>query len=144
MNRSETPLPLKRLAGWAFVLNTMWEFGQCVFLFDMWDWPFWKATLYMWAAVAGDVLIVLGVVWMARRLAPRVVPPDARGWGALLFVGACAALVLEWAALALDLWSYSALMPTVQVAGHAVGLSPLVQITTLPAFSAWLAGRASR
>jgi hypothetical protein len=133
---------LARTAAWGFALNAVWEFTQCVFLFDMWDWPFWKATLYMWAATLGDVGIVLGVVWMAGHLAARVVPPDARGWMALLVIGFVASVALEWAAQALGLWGYGPAMPTLDVAGHRVGLSPVVQVTLLPALSAWLAGRA--
>jgi hypothetical protein len=52
-----------------------------------------------------------------------------------------ASVGLEWAAQALDLWGYSDLMPTLTVLGHTVGLSPVVQVTTLPALSAWLATR---
>lgn len=50
-----------------------------------------------------------------------------------------ASVGLEWGALALDLWGYSDLMPTIEVLGHTVGLLPVVQVTTLPAFATWLA-----
>ena len=53
----------------------------------------------------------------------------------LLFFG------LEWAAQALDLWGYSELMPTVEVLGRTVGLSPIVQVMLLPALSVYLASR---
>ena len=35
--------------------------GQCLFLHDMWSWGVWRATVWMWAAIIGDVGIVLGV-----------------------------------------------------------------------------------
>jgi hypothetical protein len=143
MLRGYDALPLKRIALWGFGLNTAWEFGQCTLLYDMWDWGFWRATVWMWGAIFGDVVIVLGVVLGATLLAgaDRLRPPDAAGWAALLGVGFVAAVGLEWAAQALELWGYSDLMPTITVLGHTVGLSPVVQVTTLPALACWLAGR---
>lgn len=141
---SSKAVPWRRVALWGFGLNALWEFGQCTVLYDMWDWGFWRATAWMWGAIVGDVLIVLGVVWASRPLAPRVAPPDGRGWAALLAVGFVTSVGLEWAAQVLDLWGYSPLMPTLTVLGHTVGLSPIVQVTTLPAVSAWAAGRQSR
>ena len=143
MLRGYPSLPLKRIALWGFLLNTLWEFGQCTVLYDMWDWGFWRATLWMWGAIAGDVLIVLGVALGAVLLvgARRVSPPGRAGWAALLGVGFAASVGLEWAAQALDLWGYSELMPTLTVLGHTVGLSPVVQVTALPALSVWLATR---
>lgn len=139
MLRGYTSLPLKRIARWGFLLNMAWEFGQCTLLYDMWDWGFWRATAWMWGAIFGDVVIVLGVVLGAVLLvgARRLRPPDGAGWIALLGVGFVAAVGLEWAAQALDLWGYSELMPTVRVAGHTVGLSPVVQVTALPALALW-------
>lgn len=136
-------LPLMRIALWGFVLNVLWEFGQGVFLYDMWGWGFWRATAWMWGAIFGDVLIVLGVAWIAALLvgSRRLTPPDAPGWTALLGVGLVAALGLEWAARALGLWSYSDLMPTLTVLEHTVGLSPVVQVTVLPALSVRFATR---
>jgi hypothetical protein len=141
MLRGYPSLPLKRIALWGFVLNMVWEFGQCTLLYDMWDWGFWRATLWMWGAILGDVGIVLGVVLGAVLLvgARRVAPPDGAGWAALLGVGFVASVGLEWAAQALGLWGYSAFMPTLTVIGHSVGLSPIVQVTLLPALSARLA-----
>lgn len=143
MLRGYSSLPLKRVALWGFGLNAFWEFAQCTVLYDMWDWGFWRATTWMWGAILGDVLIVLGAVLGAVLLvgARRVAPPDALGWAALLGVGFVMAVGLEWAAQALSLWSYSDLMPTLTVLGHTVGLSPVVQVTALPALSAWLATR---
>lgn len=139
----QSAFPWKRVAVWGLVLNMLWEFGQCVFLYDMWDWGFWRGTLWMWGAIFGDVLIVLGVVFLAGRLAGhrRLMPLDARGWTALLAVGFVASVVLEWLARVLDLWDYSDLMPTLTLLGHTVGLAPMVQITLLPALSVYLATR---
>ena len=115
----------RHIALWAFALNAAWEFGQCLWLYDMWSWGFWRATAWMWGAICGDILIVLGVAALAGRAVGRahLTPPDARGWTALLLAGFVAAVFLEWAAQAFSLWGYSVLMPTIT----AGGLSPVVQ-----------------
>lgn len=143
-------LPWRRIALWGFLLNMLWEFGQCTVLYDMWSWGFWRATVWMWGAILGDVLIVLGVAALARwavgarPLAPRGARSlDVRGWTALLVVGFVASVFLEWAAQVLGLWGYSDLMPVIDVFGHTVGLSPVVQVTALPALSVYLAARSS-
>ena len=145
MLRGYASLPLKRIAVWGFLLNMLWEFGQCTVLYDMWSWGFWRATAWMWGAIVGDVVITLGVALGAALLvgARRLDPPDRRGWAALLGVGFVASVGLEWGAQALDLWGYSDLMPTLTVLGHTVGLSPVVQVTVLPAMAVWLATRPS-
>lgn len=136
-------LPWKRIALWGFALNTIWEFGQCFFLYDMWDWGFWRATAWMWGAIFGDVGIVLGVAFLSAWTVggSHLGPPDARGWAGLLGIGFAASVALEWLARVLDLWGYSPLMPTLTVLGHTVGLSPVVEITLLPALSVYLATR---
>ena len=109
----------------------------------MWDWGFWRATVWMWGAIAGDVVITLGVALGAALAvgARRLDPPRSVGWAALLGVGFVASVGLEWGAQALDLWGYTALMPTLTVLGHTVGLSPIVQVTILPALAVWGATR---
>ena len=136
-------LPWRRIAGWGFLLNAAWEFAQCVFLYDMWDWGFWRATLWMWGAIAGDVVIVVGVVFTSALLFDgwRRTPPHIPGWLGLLLVGLVAGVGLEWLAQVLGLWGYTSLMPTVTVAGHAVGLSPVLQVALLPVLSLYLAAR---
>ncbi len=138
-------LPLKRVALWGLFLNAVWEFVQCVFLYDMWDEAFLRASAWMWGAIVGDVLIVLGVTVLAALLvgAHRLRPPDAAGWAALVGVGLVAAVGLEWAAQALNLWGYTDLMPTLRVLGREVGLSPIVQVTMLPALCVRLAARST-
>lgn len=136
-------LPLRRIALWAFVLNALWEFGQCTLLYNMWDWGFWRGSLWMWGAIAGDVVIVLAIVAIGVMLAgiDHLNPPDGGGWLALISTSFVASILLEWLALYLELWDYSALMPTLDVFDFSVGLSPIMQITLLPSLSIWLAFR---
>jgi hypothetical protein len=133
--------PLGRIALWGFLLNIIWEFVQCVVFYDMWRRGFWRATAWMWGAILGDVVIVLGVTMLACFAvgARHVSPPDRIGLTAMLGFGFAASIVLEWAAKILHLWAYSDLMPVVEIAGYEVGLSPIAQVTFLPAASVYLA-----
>ena len=63
----------------------------------------------------------------------------SRGTIATIAFGFVAGILLEWFARVLNLWSYSALMPTITVAGETVGLAPIIQVTILPAASLRLA-----
>ncbi len=138
-----TQLPLKRIALWGFLLNAVWEFAQCVFLYDMWQWGIWRGTIWMWGAIVGDVVIVLCIVGIASFLAgvAHVNPPDTRGWIALITTSIVASVMLEWAALYLELWTYVDTMPTVGVLGFKIGLSPIFQISLLPSLSMFFAYR---
>lgn len=128
---------------WAFVLHTLWEFGQCVHLYDMWDWPFWEATLWMWVAIFGDILIVL-ILWKAACSLISSATfdfPGLKGYTVLIGISFLASIFLEWAAIYLNLWDYTAEMPSLNIFNHEVGLSPILQITFLPALSIYLAER---
>lgn len=128
---------------WAFILNTLWEFGQCVYFYDMWSWPFLESTIWMWAAIFGDVMIVLGL-WKGACFLNglgQFHKPSRTGYLVLLLLSFGASIVLEWIAIYFNLWSYDASMPVVEVLNHPIGLLPVLQITTLPALSVWLANR---
>lgn len=133
----------KQIILWAFILHTGWEFGQCLFLYNMWDWPFLKATIWMWGAVLGDILIVIGLWKITASVVPSVnySRPDVKGFSFLIILSFAASILLEWMAIVLNLWKYSDVMPVITVFGYEVGLSPVVQITLLPAASIYLADR---
>ena len=82
---------------WAFLLHTLWEFTQCLFLYDMWDWPFWKATIWMWAAIFGDILIVLGLWKLALALIPsrQFKPVNFKDYALLIGVSFPISIFLE-------------------------------------------------
>ena len=134
-----------RFALWSTALHGAWEYAQCPPFYDMTGMPRRQHDALMLAATAGDVAINLGVGAVAEQLVGRepVRRSTPTGTAALLSVGFAAAVGLEWAAQRLDLWSYTDRMPTVRVAGHDVGLLPIVQVTVLPALSAWMARRAN-
>ncbi len=135
-----------RIVLWAFFLQTVWEFTQCVFLYDMWGWSFWKATIWMWAAIFGDILIVLGLWKGTTLLVPyvRFESPGYKGYLTLLMLSFLASIFLEWVAVYFGLWQYTPVMPVVTLFNHVVGLSPILQITFLPAFSVYLATKTKR
>jgi hypothetical protein len=135
-----------RAALYGLALNGLWEYALCPFLYIMPTTGFWQSTLLMLAAIFGDVVITLGVCFLSYLLAGRrhLIPPDRYGWLALLGTGLVAGVVLEWAASALGYWSYTSLMPTLNVLGTCVGLVPIAQITLLPALSLRLAIRPER
>ena len=126
---------------WAFLLNTLWEFTQCVFLYDMWSWPFWKGTIWMWAAVFGDILIVL-TLWKGITKTFNSIHffrGHFRDYCVLVLISFFAAIFLEWIALYWELWSYNESMPSINILGQKVGISPILQITILPALSLFFA-----
>ncbi|WP_340106812.1 hypothetical protein [Rhodohalobacter sp. 8-1] len=128
---------------WAFLLHTLWEFIQCLFLYEMWDWPFWEATLWMWAAIFGDILIVLGL-WKTVTVfasAVHIKVSTFKEYALLLGISFLASFFLEWIAKVLNLWQYSSNMPVIEILNYPVGLSPVLQITFLPALSVYLAGK---
>jgi len=134
----------RRLALWSAALHGAWEYAQCPPFYDMSDTGPVEHHALMASSVAGDVLINLGVTAAAERVAGRdaVRQLTPRGTAALLGVGLVAAVGLEWGAQRLGLWRYTDRMPTARVAGHDVGLLPVVQVTALPALAAWASRRA--
>ena len=134
----------RRLALWSAALHGVWEYVQCPPFYDMSDTGRVEHHALMVSSVAGDVLINLGVTAAAERVAGRgaVRQLTPRGTSALLGVGLVAAVGLEWGAQRLGLWRYTERMPTVRIAGHDVGLLPVVQVTSLPALAVLGARRA--
>lgn len=141
-----TVLPLLRIAFWALVLNAFWELIQCALFFDMWNWGFWTITLWMAAATAIDLGLVLAVVLAASWSVDgaSILELSLSGAVALVIAGGLTGFSVEWAAGALHLWTYGNNMPSVSVIGVTVGLTPVLQISVLPLICVVLATRCSR
>lgn len=94
----------------------------------------------MWAAIIGDVFIVLGL-W---KITEFIFSPvnfkklKLKDYLYLIFISFIASIVLEWTAKFLELWTYSDLMPVLIIFDYEVGLSPIIQITFLPALSVYI------
>ncbi|MFB6273602.1 MAG: hypothetical protein ABEL51_11980 [Salinibacter sp.] len=132
-----------RVALWAVGLHGVWEYAQVVPLYRCWArWTRWQRIWVLPAATLGDaVATVLLTAVTAAILGPgHVRPLSAVGSALLLGLGLGAGLVFETVARRLDLWRYKDVMPTIRVAGHHVGLAPVLQMTLLPTLSVWIAG----
>ena len=131
---------------WAFILHTVWEIAQCLFLYDMWDWPFWKATIWMLAAIFGDILIVIGLWKMTSAFMrdKHIQPTILKEYTLLVGLSFPVSIFLEWMAKVLNLWQYSSNMAVIELFNYQVGLSPVLQITFLPALSIYLAEKSTR
>lgn len=132
-----------RVALWAVLLHGVWEYAQVIPLYRCWGrWTTWQRIWILPAATLGDaVATVLLTDATAALLDPVHVQPLSTGGGALLLgLGLGAGLVFETVARTLDLWRYKETMPTLRVAGHEIGLVPVLQMTLLPALAVWIAG----
>jgi hypothetical protein len=131
----------------AFGLNWLWEMAQMSAYVEMAGRPWGEMLLTCTAAAFGDALITLAVY-----AGGVFVTQDSRwalngGWKVYLsaaLAGALCAVVIEWAALYAEHWSYSGGMPEVL----GVGVLPLMQLTLLvPAafrVALWWYGRGER
>jgi hypothetical protein len=105
----------------------------------MWGWPFLKATVWMWAATIGDVFIVLALYGINRQFFSDVGLTEftVKHYAFFVTISFLASVVLEWGAKFLELWDYSELMPVLSIFNYEIGLSPILQITFLPALSVY-------
>lgn len=94
-------------------------------------------------AIFGDILIVLGLWKITTLLVPSAhfYHPNIAGFVILLVISFLTAIFLEWLALELELWEYDSSMPVITVGNREVGISPILQITILPALSIFAADR---
>jgi hypothetical protein len=133
---------------WLGGLNLVWEMAQLP-LYTLWNEASAGTIAFSVAHCAiGDIaigaaaLIIVLILareralaqWRWRRIAV---------WTAL--AGAAYTVFSEWSNTAiLGSWAYSGLMPTLNVAGIDIGLSPLLQWLVLPPLVLYLAGRSWR
>jgi len=133
---------------WLGGLNLAWEMAQLP-LYTLWSEASAGTIAFAVAhCTAGDIAIgaaalvmvlVLGreralAQWRWRRIAV---------WTAL--AGAAYTVFSEWSNTAiLGSWAYSELMPTLEVAGIEIGLSPLLQWLVLPPLALYLGGKSWR
>lgn len=71
----------------------------------------------MWAAIFGDILIVLGL-WKGITLlilSVKFKSPGRKGYLTLILLSFVASFFLEWAVIFLDLWQYTSVMPAVAI-----------------------------
>jgi len=133
---------------WLGGLNLVWETTQLP-LYTLWSEASAGTIAFSVAhCTAGDIAIgaaallivlILGreravAQWRWRRIAV---------WTAL--AGTAYTVFSEWSNTAiLGSWAYSELMPTLNVAGIDIGLSPLLQWLVLPPLALYLGGKSRR
>ena len=124
------------------LLNLLWE------LFQLPLYTIWREASpgYIAFAVAhctaGDSLIglaSLGIALIASRAGPFVEWEWAKIAVTTTIVGASYTILSEWLNTSVrQAWQYSELMPTLEVGGLTIGLSPLAQWLVLPAIAVYL------
>lgn len=127
-------------------LNLVWETAQLP-LYTIWTEGTRAEIAYAVVhCTLGDILIGLAVLALSLTLVQARAPADWR-WSriALLLVllGSGYTVFSEWANTALASWTYSALMPTLSLAGTEIGMSPLAQWFVVPPLALWLARKTS-
>lgn len=120
-------------------LHGAWEVAQCRLFYDMRGVPPTPAALFMIGATGADVVLTLALVALAFLLARRrSVGVTPHVLGALVVLGAGAAILIETLALTLGWWRYSSTMPIIPV-GRDIGLLPVLQMALLPSVAFLLA-----
>lgn len=101
----------------------------------------WKKVLWPILAIIGDGIVVVAItiatIWISGP--DQLLPLQSAGGLVLVVLGLVVGLVLEWAAIALNLWTYKPAMQTISIGRVRFGISPILQMTLLPLLSVWLA-----
>ena len=122
----------------AFLLNWPWEMLQMPAYVETAGRSWRETALSCAVASLGDAMITLLVYAAAALIAGRFRRPLKGGWGVYLLaasLGAMCALMIEWAALYTNRWSYTGRMPK----AFGVGLWPVLQLTLLVPAAMWAA-----
>ena len=144
-DRAALALIGRRYLPWLAALSLGWEIVQLP-LYTIWDHP--NAGYIAYAVLHctfGDVLIGLASL-LAALLATRAGTIEQWNHAAvtcvLIGVGVSYTAYSEWANTVLRAsWTYSVLMPKLELAGVVIGLSPLAQWLVLPPLALYLAQR---
>ena len=134
----------RRYLPWLVTLNLAWEAAQLP-LYKLWTEgspgfiAFSVVHCTLGDAIIGTVALVLALV--ATRAPALAHWRWVRIAAATVIAGVTYTVISEWTNLALDNWTYSALMPVLPVLTVEIGLSPLAQWLLLPPLALWLATR---
>lgn len=131
-----------RYLPWMLVLNLAWE-AVHVRLYSLWQ---EAEAAYIAFSVAhctlGDALIGIAALVVALTLtrAPSIAHwPWARVAAITSLAGVAYTIFSEWMNITLlRSWSYAETMPTLEVAGFEIGLTPLAQWLILPPIALYL------
>lgn len=129
-------------------LNLLWEIAQLPLYAIWWDAPIGEIAFAVAHCTAGDVVIGVAAL-IAALIVTRSGPLEGWRWLRLGFIATTAGLAYtgfsEWSNTAVkNSWQYSALMPTIDLDGIRIGLSPVAQWLLLPPLALYLARRGQR
>ncbi|MEO6268916.1 MAG: hypothetical protein ABIP08_01280 [Lautropia sp.] len=138
-------LALRRYLVVILLGNLLWEFAQMP-LYTIWSIGTWHEIFF--AAVhctAGDVLIALASLTLALLIAGVDDWPVQRSRhvaAVALVLGLAYTVFSEWINIVIRAsWAYSALMPTLNINGFDIGLSPIMQWILVPLAGFWAVRR---
>jgi hypothetical protein len=98
---------IPRITGFASALDTLWIF-----------------TFIIWASIFNR-----SIFWLKS--------PQIKDYGVFIAIGILYAILFEWMAVELNLWSYNELMPQI----FGIGLTPLIQLALTGIVSLYLASK---
>ena len=144
LDRDARRLIVFRYLPWLAALDLVWEMAQLP-LYTLWKEASAPYLVFTVAhCTAGDVLIgaaSLALALMLGREGPLASWRWRRVVGLMLLLGPGYTIFSEWLNTTLFRWSYSDLMPTLELAGIRIGLSPLLQWLVIPPLALHLARR---
>ncbi|MEO9885054.1 MAG: hypothetical protein ABJR05_00880 [Balneola sp.] len=126
------------IALYGFILNLIWELAHAGSLYDMWKKVDTSIGIFhIFIASVGDMIMVIAITNFSAKLSQvfSISSISAKFYFYMLFFGMVSGVILEWSAKALNFWTYNELMPTLTILGEDVGLSPFLQMSTLPLLS---------
>lgn len=135
-------LIVRRYLPWIFVLNLVWEIAQLP-LYTIWR---EASPGYIAFAVAhctaGDLLIAVASLAIAL-IVTRAGPLARWHWREIAAIATATGVgytfFSEWTNISVSQsWQYSELMPTLELGGVVIGLSPLAQWLLLPPLGLYL------
>ena len=125
-------------------LNLVWEIAQLP-LYSIWEkGSAAELSFAVFHCTAGDVLIGLASMTLALTFLQEGAPSTWRKRHIVVLVvslGLGYTLISEWFNTALDRWTYSSLMPVIQLSGVGIGVSPMLQWLLLPPLALSLSWR---
>ncbi len=113
------------------ILNFVWETAQIPFYYN--NQITISTTLFCLIASLGDGIMILIIFFTGKIIFKNnywIENLNIKKISLILTAGLLLSIIVELAALKLNLWSYSNLMPTLMFLG--IGLSPVLQMLILP------------
>jgi hypothetical protein len=136
-----------RYLPWLAALNLVWEFAQLP-LYSIWTEGTRADIAFALAhCTLGDVLIGIAALALSLMLTRARALADWR-WDRiillLVFLGTGYTVFSEWLNTTLLRWTYAESMPTLDLGGIEIGLSPLAQWLVVPSLALCLARKPRR